>query len=191
MNAFLPIAGSYLSQLPNRHRQVTGMDGGFCIAGCDKNKPGAIIGMLFANVPANDIDAGTTGRESGTAKTRTLPPFQSVGEVSARRMSREDSPRVRSSHARALASVGGTTRRTLWRALSPLLGLSLIDSLPNGAGEDQEKAGLVSKSRTCLLAIEMDSSSCATSSRENYLNEGGRNSHGDSGIDQRSTSHSE
>ena len=34
------------------------MDGGLCIAGCDKNKPGAIIGMLFANVPAIYIDAG-------------------------------------------------------------------------------------------------------------------------------------
>ena len=35
------------------------MDGGLCIAGCDKNKPGAILGMLFANVPAIYIDAGT------------------------------------------------------------------------------------------------------------------------------------
>ena len=67
------------------------MDGGFCIAGCDKNKPGAVIGMLFANVPAIYVDAGTIkpGKWKGEDKD-IASAFQSVGEVSAGRLSRED-----------------------------------------------------------------------------------------------------
>jgi dihydroxy-acid dehydratase len=30
-----------------------------CIAGCDKNKPGCLMGMALCNVPAIYVDAGT------------------------------------------------------------------------------------------------------------------------------------
>src|SRR5262249_56515914 len=35
------------------------MDGLLCIAGCDKNKPGCLMGMAYCNVPAIYVDAGT------------------------------------------------------------------------------------------------------------------------------------
>ena len=98
------------------------MDGGFCIAGCDKNKPGAVIGMLFANVPAIYVDAGTIkpGKWKGEDKD-IASAFQSVGEVGAGRLSREDFEGIERNACPGVASVGGSIQRTLWLARSPRL----------------------------------------------------------------------
>ncbi len=97
------------------------MDGGFCIAGCDKNKPGSVMGMLYANVPAIYVDAGTIKPGKWKGEDRDIASaFQSVGEAPEgcrAKTSRASSVTL----ARALAYVGGSTRRTLWRARTPRL----------------------------------------------------------------------
>ncbi len=67
------------------------MDGLLCIAGCDKNKPGCLMGMALCNVPAIYVDAGTIkpGKWKGQDLT-VVSAFEAVGAFSAGRMSRED-----------------------------------------------------------------------------------------------------
>ena len=133
------------------------MDGGLCIAGCDKNKPGAIIGMLFANVPAIYVDAGTIkpGKWKGEDKD-IASAFQSVGEVSAGRMSREDFEGIERNACPGVGVCGGQYTANTMACAIAALGLSLINS-PLMAAEDQEKLDSVAKSAHVLKnAIEMD-----------------------------------
>jgi Dehydratase family len=142
------------------------MDGGLCIAGCDKNKPGAIIGMLFANVPAIYIDAGTIkpGKWKGDDKD-IASAFQSVGEVNAGRISREDFEGIERNACPGVGVCGGQYTANTMACAIAALGLSLIDS-PLMAAEDQEKLDSVAKSAHILKnAIKMDLKP-ATSSRE-------------------------
>jgi dihydroxy-acid dehydratase len=133
------------------------MDGGLCIAGCDKNKPGAIIGMLFANVPAIYIDAGTIkpGKWRGEDKD-IASAFQSLGEFNAGRMSREDFEGIERNACPGVGVCGGQYTANTMACAIAALGLSLIDS-PLMAAEDQEKLDSVAKSAHVLKnAIEMD-----------------------------------
>src|ERR1700675_3236231 len=133
------------------------MDGGLCIAGCDKNKPGAIIGMLFANVPAIYIDAGTIkpGKWRGEDKD-IASAFQSVGEFNAGRMSREDFEGIERNACPGVGVSGGQYTANTMACAIAALGLSLINS-PLMAAEDQEKLDSVVKSARVLKnAIEMD-----------------------------------
>ena len=143
------------------------MDGGLCIAGCDKNKPGAIIGMLFANVPAIYVDAGTIkpGKWKGDDKD-IASAFQSVGEISAGRISREDFEGIERNACPGVGVCGGQYTANTMACAIAALGLSLINS-PLMAAEDQEKLDSVAKS--ARRAQECDRewiSSRATSSRE-------------------------
>ena len=133
------------------------MDGGFCIAGCDKNKPGAVLGMLFANVPAIYVDAGTIkpGKWKGE-DTDIVSAFQSVGEISAGRMSREDFEGIECNACPGVGVCGGQYTANTMACATAALGLSLINS-PLMAAEDQEKLDSVAKSaRVLKKAIEMD-----------------------------------
>ena len=133
------------------------MDGGFCIAGCDKNKPGAVMGMLFANVPAIYVDVGTIkpGKWKGDDKD-IVSAFQSVGEISAGRMSREDFEGIECNACPGVGVCGGQYTANTMACATAALGLSLIDS-PLMAAEDQEKLDSVAESaRVLKKAIEMD-----------------------------------
>ena len=101
------------------------MDGGFCIAGCDKNKPGAVIGMLFANVPSIYVDAGTIkpGKWKGADKD-IASGFQSVGEVSAGRMSREDFEGIERNACPGVGVCGGQYTANTMACAIAALGLS-------------------------------------------------------------------
>jgi dihydroxy-acid dehydratase len=133
------------------------MDGGLCIAGCDKNKPGAVLGMLLANVPAIYVDAGTIkpGKWKGEDKD-IVSAFQSVGEVSAGRMSREDFEGIECNACPGVGVCGGQYTANTMACATAALGLSLINS-PLMAAEDQEKLDSVAESaRVLKKAIEMD-----------------------------------
>jgi len=133
------------------------MDGGFCIAGCDKNKPGAVLSMLFANVPAIYVDAGTIkpGKWKGE-DTDIVSAFQSVGEISAGRMSREDFEGIECNACPGVGVCGGQYTANTMACATAALGLSLINS-PLMAAEDQEKLDSVAESaRVLKKAIEKD-----------------------------------
>ena len=195
-NAFLaPIAGRYLSQLPNRRRQSS--DGRRLLhrRGCDKNKPGAVIGMLFANVPAIHVDAGTIqARKVEERRQGHCPPrFRSVGEVSAGRLSREDFEGIERNACPGVGVVweSGSIQRTLWLARSPRLAPSLINSPLLAAKKIRKSWTRSSNPRTCSRMRSRWTSSRATSRHPKVHLECGRNSHGDAqGSTNAGTSHS-
>ncbi len=133
------------------------MDGLLCIAGCDKNKPGCVMGMAACNVPAIYVDSGTI--KPGKWKGRDLTivsAFEAVGAFSAGKISREDFEGIEQHACPGFGVCGAQyTANTMATAIAAL-GLSLLDS-PLMAAEDDEKRDSVSKSAEMLIkAIEID-----------------------------------
>jgi dihydroxy-acid dehydratase len=133
------------------------MDGLLCIAGCDKNKPGCVMGIAACNVPAIYVDSGTIkpGKWKGHDLT-IVSAFEAVGAFSAGKISREDFEGIERHACPGFGVCGAQyTANTMATAISAL-GLSLLDS-PLIAAEDDEKLDSIAKSAEVLVrAIEMD-----------------------------------
>jgi dihydroxy-acid dehydratase len=133
------------------------MDGLLCIAGCDKNKPGCVMGMAACNVPAIYVDSGTIkpGKWKGHDLT-IVSAFEAVGAFSAGKISREDFEGIERHACPGFGVCGAQyTANTMATAIAAL-GLSLLDS-PLIAAEDDEKLDSIAKSAEVLVrAIEMD-----------------------------------
>jgi dihydroxy-acid dehydratase len=133
------------------------MDGLLCIAGCDKNKPGCVMGLAMCNVPAVYVDAGTIkpGKWKGEDLT-IVSAFEAVGAFSAGKMTREDFEGIEQHACPGFGVCGAQyTANTMATAIAAL-GLSLLDS-PLMAAEDDEKLDSTAKSAQMLVrAIEQD-----------------------------------
>jgi dihydroxy-acid dehydratase len=133
------------------------MDGLLCIAGCDKNKPGCVMGMAACNVPAIYVDSGTIkpGKWKGQDLT-IVSAFEAVGAFSAGKMTREDFEGIERHACPGFGVCGAQyTANTMATAIAAL-GLSLLDS-PLMAAEDDEKLESTAKSAQVLVhAIESD-----------------------------------
>lgn len=133
------------------------MDGLLCIAGCDKNKPGCVMGMALCNVPAIYVDAGTIkpGKWKGQDLT-IVSAFEAIGAFSAGKMSREDFEGIERHACPGFGVCGAQYTANTMATATAALGLSLLDS-PLMAAEDKEKADSVAASAKVLVrAIEMD-----------------------------------
>jgi dihydroxy-acid dehydratase len=133
------------------------MDGLLCIAGCDKNKPGCVMGLAACNVPAIYVDSGTIkpGKWKGQDLT-IVSAFEAVGAFSAGKMTREDFEGIEQHACPGFGVCGAQyTANTMATAVAAL-GLSLLDS-PLMAAEDDEKLDSTAKSAQVLIeAIEKD-----------------------------------
>ena len=133
------------------------MDGLLCIAGCDKNKPGCVMGLAACNVPAIYVDAGTIkpGKWKGQDLT-IVSAFEAVGAFSAGKMTREDFEGIEQHACPGFGVCGAQyTANTMATAVAAL-GLSLLDS-PLMAAEDNEKLDSTAKAAQVLVqAIEND-----------------------------------
>jgi dihydroxy-acid dehydratase len=133
------------------------MDGLLCIAGCDKNKPGCVIGLAACNVPSIYVDSGTIkpGKWKGQDLT-IVSAFEAVGAFSAGKMTREDFEGIEQHACPGFGVCGAQyTANTMATAVAAL-GLSLLDS-PLMAAEDDEKLDSTAKSaRVLVQAIEKD-----------------------------------
>jgi len=105
------------------------MDGLLCIAGCDKNKPGCLIGMAFCNVPAIYVDAGTIkpGKWKGQDLT-VVSAFEAVGAFSAGRISREDFEGIEQHACPGFGVCGAQFTANTMATAAAALGISLLDS---------------------------------------------------------------
>jgi len=133
------------------------MDGLLCIAGCDKNKPGCLMGIALCNVPAIYVDAGTIkpGKWKGQDLT-IVSAFEAVGAYSAGRMSREDFQGIEQHACPGFGVCGAQYTANTMATAAAALGRTLLDS-PLMAAEDEEKLDSIADSaRTLVHAIEMD-----------------------------------
>ncbi len=133
------------------------MDGLLCIAGCDKNKPGCLMGIAYCNVPSIYVDAGTIkpGNWKGQDLT-VVSAFEAVGAYSAGKMSREDFEGIERHACPGFGVCGAQYTANTMATAAAALGLGLLDS-PLMAAEDPEILDSIARAAQVLVkAIEKD-----------------------------------
>jgi len=131
------------------------MDGVVVIGGCDKNMPGAMIGMLRMNIPGIFVYGGTIKPGHYKGKDLTIvSPFEAVGEFTAGRLSKEDFDGIERCALPGTGACGGMYTANTMSSAFEALGMSLPYS-STMANPDAEKADSAAKSAEVLLrAIE-------------------------------------
>ncbi|MDP3857914.1 MAG: dihydroxy-acid dehydratase [Stagnimonas sp.] len=133
------------------------MDGVLVIGGCDKNMPGAMIGMLRMNIPGVFVYAGTI--KPGRWKNQDLTivsAFEAVGTFMAGKMSEEDFLGVEKNACPSVGACGGMYTANTMSSAFEALGMSLLGS-SQMASPDPEKADSAADSaRVLVQAIRQD-----------------------------------
>ena len=133
------------------------MDGVLVVGGCDKNMPGAMIGMLRMNIPGVFVYAGTIkpGYWKGVALT-IVSPFEAVGSFQAGKMSEEDFVGIEKNACPSVGACGGMYTANTMSSSFEALGMSLLGS-SQMASPDPEKADSAADSARVLVeAIKRD-----------------------------------
>jgi dihydroxy-acid dehydratase len=128
------------------------MDGVLAIGGCDKNLPGAMIGICRMNIPAICVYGGTI--KPGTHKGQDLQivsVFESVGSFTAGKMSKEDFECIERKALPGVGACGGMYTANTMSSSVEAVGLSLPYS-STMAAEDEEKRESAAKSMEVLVA---------------------------------------
>jgi len=127
------------------------MDGVLAIGGCDKNMPGAMIGMLRMNVPSLFCYGGTIlpGLWKGQALT-IVSAFEAVGSYSAGKMSREDFDGIEKNACPSHGACGGMYTANTMSSSFEALGMSLLGS-SQMANPDPDKGDNVAQSAAVLV----------------------------------------
>ncbi len=133
------------------------MDGVLVVGGCDKNMPGAMIGMVRMNIPAIFVYAGTIkpGNWKGVPLT-IVSAFEAVGSFQAGKMSQEDFEGVEKNACPSVGACGGMYTANTMSSAFEALGMSLMGS-SQMASPDPEKADSAADSARVLVdAIRKD-----------------------------------
>ena len=133
------------------------MDGVLVVGGCDKNMPGAMIGMLRTNVPSIFVYAGTIkpGNWKGVPLT-IVSSFEAVGAFQAGKMSQDDFDGIERNACPSVGACGGMYTANTMSSAFEALGMSLMGS-SQMASPDPEKADSAADSARVLVeAIKKD-----------------------------------
>jgi dihydroxy-acid dehydratase len=133
------------------------MDGVLVVGGCDKNMPGAMIGMLRMNIPGVFVYAGTIkpGNWKGVPLT-IVSAFEAVGSFQAGNMSKEDFIGIEKNACPSVGACGGMYTANTMSSSFEALGMSLLGS-SQMASPDPEKADSAADSARVLVeAIKKD-----------------------------------
>ncbi|MDB5987641.1 MAG: ilvD, partial [Nevskia sp.] len=132
--------------------QSQSMDGVLAIGGCDKNLPGALIGMLRINAPAIFCYGGTIkpGNWKGIPLT-VVSSFEAVGAYGAGKMSQEDFEGIEKNACPSFGACGGMFTANTMSSAIEALGMSLPNSSTE-ANPDAEKGDSVARSAATLVA---------------------------------------
>jgi len=128
------------------------MDGVVCVGGCDKNMPGAMMGMARINVPGIFVYAGTIkpGFWKGQ-KLTIVSPFEAVGALAAGKISQEDFDGIEKNACPSVGACGGQYTANTMSSSFEALGMSLLGS-SQMASPDPEKADSAGDSAKVLVA---------------------------------------
>ena len=133
------------------------MDGVLAIGGCDKNLPGAMIGIMRMNVPAICVYGGTIkpGRHKGQ-DLQIVSVFESVGAFTAGKMSQEDFECIERKALPGVGACGGMYTANTMSSSIEAVGMSLPYS-STMAAEDEEKRVSAARSMEVLVdAVRAD-----------------------------------
>ncbi|HSN20909.1 MAG TPA: dihydroxy-acid dehydratase [Usitatibacter sp.] len=127
------------------------MDGVLAIGGCDKNMPGAMIGICRMNIPAIFVYGGTIkpGHYKGQ-DLQIVSVFEAVGAYSAGKMSQEDFECIERCALPGVGACGGMYTANTMSSSIEAIGMSLPYS-STMAAEDAEKRESAAKSMEVLV----------------------------------------
>ena len=115
------------------------MDAVICIGGCDKNMPGAMIGMARLNIPGIFVYGGTIkpGHLDGKDLT-VVSVFEAVGQFGAGTIDRNQLTKIEKNACPGFGSCGGMYTANTMSSAFEAMGMSLPYS-STMANEDKEK----------------------------------------------------
>jgi dihydroxy-acid dehydratase len=133
------------------------MDGCLAIGGCDKNMPGAMMGLIRANVPGIFVYGGTIlpGRYKGQ-DLNIVSVFEAVGQFSAGKMSEEDFCQIEKRAIPGSGSCGGMYTANTMSSAFEALGLSIPGSSTLANVEDPIVEYTREAARTLFRAVQAD-----------------------------------
>jgi dihydroxy-acid dehydratase len=133
------------------------MDGCLAIGGCDKNMPGAMMGLIRANVPGIFVYGGTIlpGRYKGQ-DLNIVSVFEAVGQFSAGKMSEEDFCEIEKRAIPGSGSCGGMYTANTMSSAFEALGLSIPGSSTLANVEDPIVEYTREAARTLYRAVQAD-----------------------------------
>jgi dihydroxy-acid dehydratase len=133
------------------------MDGVLALGGCDKNMPGAMMGMLRANVPGIFVYGGTIlpGHLAGR-DLNIVSVFEAVGEFAAGRIA-EDELRAIERHAvPGTGSCGGMYTANTMSSAFEALGMSLPGSSTMANPHEEKVTSARESARVLVEAVKAD-----------------------------------
>jgi dihydroxy-acid dehydratase len=127
------------------------MDGVLAIGGCDKNLPGAMIGIMRMDIPAICVYGGTIkpGKHKGQ-DLQIVSVFESVGSFTAGKMSQEDFECIERKALPGVGACGGMYTANTMSSSVEAVGMSLPYS-STMAAEDDEKRESAARSMEVLV----------------------------------------
>ena len=133
------------------------MDGCLAIGGCDKNMPGAMMGLIRANVPGIFVYGGTIlpGRYKGE-DLNIVSVFEAVGQFSAGKMSEEDFCQIEKRAIPGSGSCGGMYTANTMSSAFEALGLSIPGSSTLANVEDPIVEYTREAARVLYRAVQAD-----------------------------------
>src|SRR3977135_1285764 len=133
------------------------MDGVVCVGGCDKNMPGAMIGMARINVPGIFVYAGTIkpGFWKGQ-KLTIVSPFEAVGALAAGKMSKEDFDGIEKNACPSVGACGGQYTANTMSSSFEALGMSLLGSSQMASPDAEKAESAAASARVLVDAIKRD-----------------------------------
>jgi len=133
------------------------MDGVLTVGGCDKNMPGAMMGMLRANVPGIFVYGGTIlpGHYKGQ-DLNIVSVFEAVGQFSAGKMAEEDFCQIERRAIPGTGSCGGMYTANTMSSAFEALGMSLPYSSTMANPHDEIVAATTAAARALVEAVRAD-----------------------------------
>ena len=131
------------------------MDGVLCIGGCDKNMPGAMIGIARMNIPAIFVYGGTIKPGYYQGKQLTIvSPFEAVGAFTAGKMSKEDFDCIERKALPGVGACGGMYTANTMSSSIEAIGLSLPYSSTMAAEDDEKRVSAAKSAEVLVNAVK-------------------------------------
>ncbi|GHF56990.1 dihydroxy-acid dehydratase [Deinococcus metalli] len=132
-------------------------DGVIVVGGCDKNMPGAMIGIARLNIPAVFVYGGTIKPGHYDGKDLTIVSvFEAVGAYGAGKISREDFTEIEKRACPGNGSCGGMYTANTMSSAFEAMGMSLPYSSTMSAVDAEKAVSSADSARALLTLIEQD-----------------------------------
>jgi dihydroxy-acid dehydratase len=133
------------------------MDGVLALGGCDKNMPGAMMGMLRANVPGIFVYGGTIlpGHLAGR-DLDIVSVFEAVGEHAAGRIGTDELRAIERHAVPGTGSCGGMYTANTMSSAFEALGMSLPFSSTMANPHEEKVASARESARVLVEAVRAD-----------------------------------